>query len=90
MSDRGMAKPDPNLCEVKVDGLWLAVSLAEASTRYVKAEKRCPACNGRVSIAGTYTATGKRVIVHRRTHDGCPLLPSHFSGTLPRHPEAVA
>lgn len=76
-------------CEVKVGDQWLAVDLAEAVSSHVKAEKRCPACHGRVSIAGTYTATNKRVIVHRRNHEGCRLIPALFSGVPSPHPEAV-
>ena len=84
-----MAKTDLNRCEVKVGGAWLVVSLIEAQGTYGTAEKRCPACHGRVAVSGSYTALGKRVIVHRRNHDGCPLIFRAYCGTPSLHPEAV-
>lgn len=89
MSDLGMTKPDPNRCEVKVDGAWMAVSLTEAAGTHAMAEKRCPACHGRVAITGSYAALVKRTLTHRRVHEGCPLIPRHFCGTASPHPEAV-
>ena len=84
-----MAKPDLNRCEVKIDGAWIVVSLIEAQGTHAKAEKRCPACHGRVAVAGSYTAVVKRTLTHRRVHDGCPLIPRAYSGTPSPHPEAV-
>ncbi|TXN71582.1 hypothetical protein FV230_07865 [Methylobacterium sp. WL6] len=84
-----MTKPDPNRCEVKVDGAWMAVSLTEAAGTHAMAEKRCPACHGRVAITGSYAALVKRTLTHRRVHEGCPLIPRHFCGTASPHPEAV-
>ncbi|TXM71723.1 hypothetical protein FV226_14520 [Methylobacterium sp. WL12] len=84
-----MTKPDANHCEVKVNGAWKHISLIEAQGIYAKAGKRCPACHGRVAVSGSYTALGKRVLVHRRNHDGCPLISKAYCGTLSLHPEAV-
>ena len=84
-----MAKPDLNRCEVKVDGAWLAVSLVEAQGTHGTAEKHCPACHGRVAVAGSYTAVVKRTLTHRRVHDGCPLITRAYCGTPSPHPEAV-
>ena len=84
-----MIKPDTNHCEVKVGGAWLVVSLIEAQGIYAKAGKRCLACHGRVAVSGSYTALGKRVLVHRRNHDGCPLISRAYGGTPSLHPEAV-
>ena len=89
MSERGMVELAPNVCEVKVGGQWLAVSLAEAATRFIATEKRCPACHGRVATTGTFTAKDRRRLDHRRNHTGCPLLPRIYCGTPSLHPEAV-
>jgi hypothetical protein len=51
----GMTRPDPQTCEVKIQGAWRAVPLAEAAVDHVMAVKRCPACHGRVMILGTYS-----------------------------------
>ncbi|TXN38464.1 hypothetical protein FV232_24940 [Methylobacterium sp. WL30] len=84
-----MVEPTPSQCEVKVDGRWLIVSLAEASTRFAAAEKRCPACHGRVATPGTFTAKERRRLDHRRNHSGCPLLPKIYCGTPSPHPSPV-
>lgn len=89
MSVQAMAKLDANRCEVKVDGAWLAVSLIEAQGTYGTAEKRCPSCHGRVAVAGSYAAVVKRTLMHRRVHDGCPLISRGYCGTPSLHPEAV-
>lgn len=84
-----MVEPAPVTCEVKVDGQWLVASLADASTRFIAFEKRCPACHGRVSLPGTFTAIEKRRIAHYRKHAGCPLIPDIYRGTPSPHPNAV-
>jgi hypothetical protein len=89
VSDQPMAKPDLNRCEVKVDGAWLAVNLLEAQGQHATAEKRCPSCHGRVAVAGSYTAVVKRTLTHRRTHEGCPLIPRLYCGVSSPHPNAV-
>ena len=89
MSGGSYGQADLNRCEVKVDGAWIVVSLIEAQGTHAKAEKRCPACHGRVSVAGSYTAVVKRTLTHRRVHDGCPMLPRYFCGTASSHPEAL-
>ena len=60
-----MRTPDPQTCEVKIDGAWLVASLAEAGGTYRSALKRCPACHGPVAINGNYA--GKI-----RPHPGAP------------------
>ena len=84
-----MVEPAPSQCEVKVDGQWLEVSLAEASTLSVAADKRCPACHGRLTMPGTFTWTETRRFAHHRKHDGCPMLPKIYCGTPSPHPNAV-
>lgn len=76
-------------CEVKVDGVWRAVSLDEAQFRHRDDVKRCPACHGRVMILGTYGSLRRLALTHRRGHDGCPSRPLHYQGVATRHPEAV-
>ena len=84
-----MVEPAPSECEVKVDGQWLAVGLVEALGRFVAAEKRCPACHGRVAISSTFTAKERRFLIHHRKHAGCPLLPKIYCGTPSLHPNPV-
>ncbi|TXN77328.1 hypothetical protein FV234_23815 [Methylobacterium sp. WL8] len=84
-----MTELDAKRCEVKVDGVWLAVRLIEAQGKYAKAEKRCPVCHGRVAVAGSYTSVVKRTLMHRRVHDSCPLISRAYRGTPSLHPEAV-
>lgn len=85
-----MPRPDSQTCEVKVDGAWRAVSLAEASGPYRIALKRCPACYGPVTINGGYSSsTAQRQIVHRKSHTGCPLKPKSYTGTPTPHPQAL-
>lgn len=82
---------DPQTCEVKVDGAWLAVTLPDARAHHGSAPKRCPACYGNVTTMGTFTAAhpGLRM-VHARAHDGCPLMPERYRGEARMHPQAVA
>ena len=85
-----MAKPDPTSCDVKLDGVWVPVSLIAAQRRYALALKRCPARHGPAMVSASYTASVKRSLTHRRTHDGCPLIPRLHCGTASPHPNAVA
>ena len=86
-----MSAPDPQTCEVKIEGVWCSTSLVEAKTVYAMLPKRCPACHGSVSINGVYSGPiSKRTMAHRKAHDGCPLMPERFNGTPSRHPQAVA
>lgn len=86
-----MAKLDPQTCEVKTDGAWRGVSLADAGGTYQSALKRCPACHGPVMINGGYSSsTARRQIVHRKAHAGCPLKPETYTGTSTPHPQALA
>jgi hypothetical protein len=45
-----MTTADAAGCEIKIDGAWRPISLAQAHARYPSAIKRCPVCHGRVSI----------------------------------------
>ena len=85
-----MSKPAPQTCEVKIEGVWQAVTLPEAHARHGSAEKRCPACHGRVIVSGTYTGAFKLSLAHRKSHDGCLILLKAFRGTARPHPQAVA
>ena len=84
-----MAISDKNRCEVRIDGTWRLVPLAEAHAHHRSAEKRCPACHGRVRTQGTYSAQGTAVMTHQRAHDGCPRMPRQYAGTPKRHPQAL-
>lgn len=84
-----MATSDETSCEVRVDGAWLLVPLAEAHANHRAAKKRCPACHGRVHTQGSYSAQGTVAMSHRRAHDGCPRIPKLYAGTLKPHPEAI-
>ena len=48
--------------------------------------KRCPA---QVNTARNYTPTGGYTLHHRRSHPGCPLTPTAFSGRLSWRPQAI-
>ena len=85
-----MSEPSTQTCEVKVGDAWMAVSLPEAHARHGYTDKRCPACHGRVIVAGTYTAPFKLNLSHRKNHKGCPLAPRSFRGLPSPHPEALA
>ncbi|MCJ2020820.1 MULTISPECIES: hypothetical protein [unclassified Methylobacterium] len=76
-------------CEVKVDGAWQAATFAEARSRYMMAQKRCPACQGQIIIAGIYSGAGSLKLQHRRSHTGCPLKPETYTGTPTPHPQAL-
>jgi len=84
-----MPAADQQTCEVKVDGVWNAVSLVEARTLYGMLPKRCPACHGQVNIAGNYTPGGGYKLQHRRSHSGCPVTSAAYSGTPSKHPQAM-
>ena len=77
-------------CEVRTDGGWLAVDLREARGRHTMALKRCPACHGAVNIAGSYVATTRLSMAHRRAHRGCPMNVGGFSGEASPHPQALS
>jgi hypothetical protein len=86
-----MTTSEPQACEVKIEGAWRSVGLSDAISRYALAMKRCPACQGRVSINGAYSGpTFRRTITHRKAHTGCPLDAKRYSGTPSLHPQAVA
>ena len=84
-----MTTPSVLTCEVMVEGAWRTFSLNEAKAIHGDAIKRCPACHGRVSIQGVYSAQGHLTLSHRRTHDGCPLILRHYKGEPKRHPQAL-
>jgi hypothetical protein len=65
------------------------MSLAEATVRHPVLPKRCPVCHGRISIHHNYTVRGGLTLVHRKGHDGCPLLPARFNGSPSLHPQAL-
>ena len=84
-------RPDHQMCDAKVGDAWQRVSLADAGGIYRTALKRCPACHGPVMINGGYSSsTARRQIVHRKSHSGCPLKPSTYTGTPSPHPQALA
>ena len=85
-----MTKPEVRTCEVRIGSTWRAVSITEAAVDYVMADKRCPACHGRVMILGSYSWPAvRRTMSHRRSHAGCPLNPDTYSGTPSPHPQAI-
>ncbi|MCJ2132513.1 hypothetical protein MKK69_00240 [Methylobacterium sp. J-026] len=84
-----MATLDKNSCEVRIDGAWQLVPLAEAHARHRSAEKRCPVCHGQVRTQGSYSAQGTIAMTHQRVHDGCPRIPRSYAGMPKRHPQAL-
>ena len=85
-----MTKPKSQICEVKIGSEWRAVSLTDAAVAHAKAVKRCPACNGRVTVLGAYSwPTVRRTMSHRKSHSGCPLMLGTYSGTPSPHPQAL-
>lgn len=84
-----MSAHDGQTCEVKVADAWRAVSLADARAHHGYADKRCPACHGRVTVSGTYGSAVKLTLAHRRGHDGCPAQPRTFRGIACPHPQAM-
>ncbi|GJE51440.1 hypothetical protein GOFOIKOB_4499 [Methylobacterium tardum] len=85
-----MPSPDPQTCEVKIGGAWIAVSLDEAAALHIMAVKRCPACHGRVAVNGTYSGPKVlRRLYHRKAHNGCPLKADTYNGRLSPHPQAL-
>jgi hypothetical protein len=84
-----MAMPDTAECEVRIDGTWRLMLLAEAHARCRAAEKRCPVCHGRVRTQGAYSGQGRVAMTHQRVHDGCPRIPKHYAGTLKLHPQIL-
>lgn len=84
-----MTTSDETKCEIRSNGVWRPISLAEANARYPSAIKRCPVCHGRVSIHVKSTAQGGLWLQHRRAHDGCPLMPAWFTGEVALHPQAL-
>jgi hypothetical protein len=85
-----MAYRVPITCEVQIDGVWRSMSAIEAHYEHRGAPKRCPDCYGAMITLGSYTGERNAKLQHRRTHDGCPRVPLRYSGTLARHPEALA
>ena len=86
-----MPRRDTQTCEVKIEGVWRAISLDEAAAHHTMSVKRCPACHGRVAINGTYSGPNVlRRLYHRRAHSGCPLKSETYSGTPSPHPQALS
>lgn len=77
-------------CEVKLNGVWHPTSLVKARTLHTTTQKRCPACHGQMTVAGSYIGTGSLRLQHRRSHTGCPLKPDTYNGTSSPHPQALA
>ena len=84
-----MSPPDVPECEMKIDGAWRPVSLAQAHACYSSAIKRCPVYHGRVSIHVNSTAQGGLWLQHRHAHDGCPLMPARSTGETSPHLQAL-
>ncbi|MCJ2051688.1 hypothetical protein [Methylobacterium sp. J-070] len=85
-----MPAPDLQTCEAKIDGDWRPISLADAKGVYAMAPKRCPDCHGPVMLGGMLTAGGRRFLMHRIAHTGCPRDPKRYAGTPSPHPQALA
>ncbi|TXN21285.1 hypothetical protein [Methylobacterium sp. WL9] len=75
--------------EVEIDGVWRSMPAVEAHYAHRDASKRCPDCYGAMLTVGTYTGERKATLQHRKTHDGCPRAPRHYTGTPARHPAAL-
>ncbi|MGH1574326.1 hypothetical protein ACRAWG_31355 [Methylobacterium sp. P31] len=44
-----------------------------------------------MSINGVYSGLVARwTLAHRKSHDGCPLMPGRFTGTPRMNPQALA
>lgn len=84
-----MATPRKATCEVRINGAWRLLPLAEAHAHHRSDEKRCPVCHGKVRTQGTYSAQGTVAMAHQRVHDGCPRLPRLYAGKQKPHPQAV-
>lgn len=85
-----MATSPTPTCEVRTNDGWLSVDLKEARGRYAMAVKRCPACHGPLNVSGSYVATTRLSLAHRRAHDGCPLNAGGFNGEASWHPQALS
>ena len=84
-----MTTPEQDTCEVRIDGAWTPMPVAEASVLHRSADKRCPDCHGRVRAHGTYGPRTRITMMHHRAHDGCPRMPRQYTGTPTPHPEAL-
>ena len=84
-----MTTSDKDTCEVRIDGAWTPMPITEANVLHRGADKRCPACHGRVRGHGTYGPRQRIGMMHYRIHDGCPRIPRSYAGTPKLHPDAL-
>ena len=61
------------------------------ASRLTRPQAGCPACNGQVIVAGTFTGANTALkLQHRKSHAGCPLKRETYSGTQSPHPQVLA
>jgi len=76
-------------CEVRVQGQWQWIAVAEAMRLGRSRIKRCPECNGQVQA---YQAIEQGIIVHLvehyERHSGCSLGDC-FDGIRKPHPKVM-
>jgi len=83
-----MQDPESAYCEVKIQGRWERISLADALRLDQSRIKRCPECRGQVR-AHKHANNGMRAhFEHFIAHLGCPLTEGHSGPTIP-HPRIV-
>lgn len=84
-----MSTPSAQTFDVKVEGAWRTVSLNEPRLLPRDVLKRCPICQGRVTVRGVSSAQCHLMLSNRRAHDGCPSSTRHYRGVPTRHPAVV-
>lgn len=82
--------PPADVCEIKVGSTWEAIRLDAAKRAPAGSLLRCPACNGRITVHGSYGLERRFYMQHRRTHNGCRFIADKFRGSPSRHPDALA
>jgi len=76
-------------CEIKRDGQWAKIHIAEALASYKGQDMRCIECGGRVWSHKPYHNGTPPHFEHVRSNKGCSLIPYSFTGVRSRHPEAL-
>ena len=83
-----MSRTENDVCEIKVRGDWVALSLDDALGRDASTLKRCVECRGRVR-AHKQANNGMRAhFEHITAHAGCSLG-ACFNGDRTPHPQSL-
>ncbi|WP_341988130.1 hypothetical protein [Azorhizobium sp. AG788] len=79
-----------HIAEIKIEDVWLEISIEKALKLSNKYLMRCAGCQGRVHANKPYSDGAAAQFSHAQAHSGCKLSLYHFEPPASRHPNPVS